>query len=401
MRLKQICRSILIGAVVLLPLKVGAQIIFPPPIIYPFPYDDLIVLNPIEPFSYRFTTIDPLLFANTGFNLKSLDLEPISLDIVSGFDPDLGIDLLQHSIQDRFVLIDGTLGLSLGTPDPSGARQNVRINYQMDVRRDSLRARQIGRQISARRNSGYEQWLRANWLQDIPRRDARMIDARLMRLDEETGRWGRAVDAIRARRNADIRWMGDSEPDGILGHHGYNNENGFVWAVLDTNSQYAVGINFDHDDDGILNAEDNCPMVANTDQGNADGADDGGDACDEDDDNDTVADDVDNCPLVANEDQVDYDGNGVGYACETDDDGDGVFGGLDLCPSTAGGDVNPDGCSVADLCPCDNGWKNHGKYVQCTTQTADAFLKTGVISDTNKGSIVSVAAESACGFRDP
>jgi hypothetical protein len=72
----------------------------------------------------------------------------------------------------------------------------------------------------------------------------------------------------------------------------------------------------DEDGDGVPDAEDNCPALANSEQWNADGADDGGDVCDDDDDNDFVEDDEDNCPKIYNPDQLDSDGDGRGDACE-------------------------------------------------------------------------------------
>jgi len=74
----------------------------------------------------------------------------------------------------------------------------------------------------------------------------------------------------------------------------------------------------DIDADGVPDASDNCPGVANNNQADSDG--DGvGDACEEDDtdsDADGIFDVIDNCPGVANNNQADSDGDGVGDACE-------------------------------------------------------------------------------------
>lgn len=72
----------------------------------------------------------------------------------------------------------------------------------------------------------------------------------------------------------------------------------------------------DTDGDGLIDANDNCPTVANSDQANADG-DSQGDLCDTDDDNDGVADVSDNCPVNSNPDQMDTDGDGAGNACDS------------------------------------------------------------------------------------
>ena len=90
-----------------------------------------------------------------------------------------------------------------------------------------------------------------------------------------------------------------------------------------------------------VDCDDNCPLVANSDQFDIDGNT-IGDACDDDQDGDTIPDDGDgsgtegdnpcaagqtvscddNCMNVPNLDQADLDGDGVGEACDTDLDGD-------------------------------------------------------------------------------
>ena len=65
----------------------------------------------------------------------------------------------------------------------------------------------------------------------------------------------------------------------------------------------------DSDGDGIVDPEDNCPLVSNADQLDTDN-DGAGNACDADDDNDGVGDGSDNCPLTVNPDQADFDLDG-------------------------------------------------------------------------------------------
>ncbi len=116
----------------------------------------------------------------------------------------------------------------------------------------------------------------------------------------------------------------------------------------------------DTDGDGITDADDNCPDVANPDQADADG-DGEGDACElldppSDRDGDGIPDADDNCPDIANPDQLDSDGDGPGDACDTgrDSDGDGVDDGVDNCPDEPNpdqADLDEDG--IGDACDDD------------------------------------------------
>jgi hypothetical protein len=153
----------------------------------------------------------------------------------------------------------------------------------------------------------------------------------------------------------------------------------------------------DIDADGLCGDIDNCPEIANANQFDFD-QDGMGNSCDEDDDNDSLLDEDDNCRYDYNPEQEDFDRDGIGDLCDQDVDGDDVVDGEDECLGTFPGDVvDSAGCSVSQLCPCDNDWKNHGDYVKCLTHQLTDFVNEGLISHKEKGSLTSMGARSSCG----
>ncbi|WP_372810215.1 neutral/alkaline non-lysosomal ceramidase N-terminal domain-containing protein, partial [Litorivivens sp.] len=125
----------------------------------------------------------------------------------------------------------------------------------------------------------------------------------------------------------------------------------------------------DTDGDGIENRFDNCPSVANPDQKNSD-SDPRGDACDKDDDNDGLTDDSeteqgsdptnpdtdadgirdgdDNCPIDSNADQADFDRDDLGDTCDSDDDNDGTNDDDDAFPNDPNEDTDTDGDGIGN-----------------------------------------------------
>ena len=163
----------------------------------------------------------------------------------------------------------------------------------------------------------------------------------------------------------------------------------------------------DTDEDGIADSQDNCPDIYNPDQADED-ENDIGDVCQSaDEDNDGYTADVDcndtNPSIHPDATEVcdGLDNNCDNHTDEDwvcDADKDGINNSSDQCLSTQADQiVNKSGCSIADLCPCDNAWKNHGAYVNCVTKTSQSFLASGLISSPDKGLIVSGAAQSECG----
>ncbi len=100
----------------------------------------------------------------------------------------------------------------------------------------------------------------------------------------------------------------------------------------------------DSDNDGVEDAQDQCPGFDDNLDLDSDGIPDG---CDNDNDNDGVPDNIDACP--GSDDSLDNDNDGIPDGCDTDADNDGVNDAADTCPgfddnSDVDNDGIPDGC---------------------------------------------------------
>ena len=171
----------------------------------------------------------------------------------------------------------------------------------------------------------------------------------------------------------------DDDDDGILD---VNDD----LPLIPSNTAGIVNAVLDSDNDGIVNSIDNCPSNANADQADTD-ADRIGDVCDSDIDNDGILNVPDNCKYVANHNQADADSDGVGDACDpdfgaytspaSDTDDDGLNNSLDNCPALANPDQkNTDGDAYGDVCDSDidnDGILNCGADAICGNADDDSL----------------------------
>ncbi|MDX2166388.1 MAG: thrombospondin type 3 repeat-containing protein [Deltaproteobacteria bacterium] len=109
-------------------------------------------------------------------------------------------------------------------------------------------------------------------------------------------------------------------------------------------------------------------------------------------DGDGVADAADNCPAVANNDQADADADSIGDAC-------------DACAETPPDElVLGDGCALLQACPCegptaDAEWENQREYVQCIARTLRKLRQRGHMERDEIRLRLQEAARSGCGRR--
>jgi len=137
---------------------------------------------------------------------------------------------------------------------------------------------------------------------------------------------------------------------------------------LDADGQCNL-IDDDDDADGLPDAEDNCPLAANTDQKDTD-YDGIGDACEDDCDADGVLDAKDNCVCQTNVGQADMDNDGLGDVCDTDMDGDASLNVDDCQPKD--GSVYP---GATEAC--------NGKDDDCDANVDEGFPDTDMDSMAN------------------
>lgn len=183
------------------------------------------------------------------------------------------------------------------------------------------------------------------------------------------------LDAIAGVHSIDTAGLPDGDGDGIADAADgcplvadpaqLDGDGDGVGDACDTCPGFASADRRDRDADGVGDACENCPATPNPDQADADG--DGvGDACAgstaPDSDGDGIADADDVCPLVVDPAQPDMDGDGVGDACDVcprvadpaqvDSDGDGVGDACESAPPLPGPDADADGVADADdVCP--------------------------------------------------
>jgi len=130
----------------------------------------------------------------------------------------------------------------------------------------------------------------------------------------------------------------------------------------------------DADGDGVLDNDDNCPALANSDQADSDG--------------DNIGDICDNCPQTANTDQLNSDSDNFGDACDNcptvdnpdqlDADGDDTGDICDNCPQIANTDqLNSDSDNFGDACDnCPDNY-NPGQEDSNNDDTGDACCCIG------------------------
>jgi len=93
----------------------------------------------------------------------------------------------------------------------------------------------------------------------------------------------------------------------------------------------------------------------------------------------------------------DIDGDGYSPQCGDCDDNDASIN--PDATEIPGNDVDED-CDGNVICDSSATWKNHGQFVSCVANEAEALLDAGLITEEEKDAIVSAAAHSTVGMPD-
>lgn len=148
----------------------------------------------------------------------------------------------------------------------------------------------------------------------------------------------------------------------------------------------------DGDGDGVPDDIDACPATPEGVTVDAVG-------CPLDTDEDGVEDYLDACPATPIGVTVDAVG------CPLDTDEDGVEDYHDACPATpAGAIVSASGCSGAQavslVCGIADEYRNHGQYVSCVAHAVKDAVAAGLLTEEERGGIVSDAGQSDVGQKE-
>ncbi|MEX0886495.1 MAG: PEP-CTERM sorting domain-containing protein [Phycisphaeraceae bacterium] len=152
--------------------------------------------------------LDPNGIDATGLRFRNLSEQSGTVSISRSNEPLPTLATIGSPYDEPFRMIDNTL-LEIDTSAFADGRMRLRIRMGYEgrvIRQAGLRARTL----------------------------------HLMRFHRRWDCWQPAVFAIRDVRRMDFRFFPNRQADFTLGHFGVDQENQYVWAVIDTNGTYAI-----------------------------------------------------------------------------------------------------------------------------------------------------------------
>ena len=162
---------------------------------------------------------------------SSAGSEPVLIDWTGEADADdTGVLIENLTDKEGEVSMELLPGLPDGLETPEGFKlldNSLYVNSSLTAGGRRIRARMDYARFG--RAGLREMGIRANTL-------------RLMRADFKSARWIRAVRSIVDIGRAEIRYLGGRQPSYILGHHGFDEKNEFVWAIMDSSGEQYFAI---------------------------------------------------------------------------------------------------------------------------------------------------------------